>query len=1107
MIELDQYRTLLKLHPNLRDEYSEWEERLRPSSLSEDGMCKGGSVVGFYGHENRALKLPVLSFGQVLRVEPQIADDDDFNLAAWVIHEDGHDIRLVPFGLIRFVAYPTLGGNWTVIAGPPDLETLFTEEPSLGALPPTYKHPSTQFDDFQDPSLSALQQLGRKYGVSALMEPGRVKSILKDLAPEPTWGPSVVSQAVEVGIIGRLLNDTQEYALLRPILIEKLNASGPSEERARWAVDRLAIVTGRYTARELLWYGVNDCSISLYRIRTAQQRAYSAAQTITDYATAYVIDLDDCERLSPELWPLDVPMPPKMDQTHTVEEVPRGLTVVRVRDDGNRLLFSYIFEDDRAAQIAIHSLRAFHSNRRKIAEWACAGCLVSELLPAGHDDGLICCIASACSDDIPVVTGFYGSEDENWPRESLVSALQEIAPEFAGRCRFRTISVSDEQIEEQFSDHLAEGLAPLPLVAGFYRGEIVASDDGDLGSDSLRAIAQSVLQYKEKLEQAANGWAWRYTHSEDYDEPSHIVTTALVETRDDSGGTITSSTGPSFLLEDKNGDLPMAIFGLLTSSQAVAQEIIAALCSELPNVREQLAVIHAAANSSVWQLLVPMTMFEQESVLFKVDSPACEEVDVAAYFWRNSADPSGEFMSMVKGGTERAWEFVSPCMSSVELGRYAEAEYADESLADLARRWQYKEELERWTDGWAWRYIQPSDEKGRIVTTALVETQDDSGGAASTSTAESFLEALKGDALRGARNTIFGLLTKSQAVAQETIAALSSELSEVRAQVAVIHASANSNVWQLLVPVWIEEESVLFKVNSVSDKRGLVGVYFWRNSADPSDELMSVAEGKTEPARKPGMSSAELRLRTYRVSPCMSSEELRRYAEADDADESSAACARTEFWEGRISQAQGDEGWRLPVFCRDQDEWRKLVSEGDLDERDYAVIFIAEWREERFLMNWLWGQLSWCSYLPNEIPVLIAYDDGYVADCAAKSYEPGFRASDWVRRVEEAYGDKSLFTTWQRGAVDDLHGHVLFLERKLPRPADLRVEKEALEKDLRAAGTWSEYHERERPIVEESIRMEAIKRFLDRYQRPAEPVGTYFASCARKFREIFESMY
>jgi len=1108
MIELDRYRTLFKLHPNLRAEYSEWEERLRPSSLSDDGACKRGSVVGFYGHENQALGSPVMSFGQVLQVRSYILDDKDFNQAAWVLHEAGHDIRLVPLGLIRFVAYPTFDGKWNIIYGQPEFATLFTDEPIFGDLLPLGEDSFGIGADFQDPALSALQHLVTKHGMSSLVDAGRVKAIMRDLAPEPRWGPDVISQAVELGIVERLLGESPDYELLRTVFVRKLNDRGPAEDRAQWAIDRLAIVTGRYTARELLWYRVDDCSISLCRIRTAQQQAYSAAETITDYATAYVVDLEDCERLSPELWPLDVPMPPKMVQTHTDEEVPRGLTVVRVRDDGNRLLFSYIFDDDRAAQIAIRSLRAFHSNRRKMAEWARAGCIVTELSPASPDHSLLCRIASACSDDLPVFVGFYGSEDENWPRESLVSALQEIAPEFAGRCRFRTISVSDEQIEEQFSDHLAEGLAPLPLVAGFYRGEIVASDDGDLDSDSLRAIVQSVLQYKEKLEQAADGWAWRYIHSDNYyDEPGHIVTTALVETRDDSGGAITAGTATSFLEAlkvDAWRGVPSTIFGLLTSSQAVAQETIAALCSALPYVRAQVAVIHASSNSSVWQLLVPMTMFKQESVLFKLDSPADESGD-GAYFWRNSADPSGEFMSMAKGGTERAWEFVSPCMSSAELRRYAEAEYADESLASLARWWQYKEEFERGTDGWAWRYIQPSDERGRIVTTALVETRDDSGGAVSTSTAESFLEGLKGDALRGAKNTIFGLLTKSQAVAQETIAALCSALSEVEAQVAVIRASANSSVWQLLVPVWIEEESVLFKLHSVTDECDLVAAYFWRNSADPSDELMSVAEGKTEPARKPGMSSAELRLRTYRVSPCMSSEELRRYAEADDADESLAACARTEFWEGRISQAQGDEGWRLPVFCRDQDEWRKLVSEGDLDERDYAVIFIAEWREERFLMKWLWGQLSWCSYLPNEIPVLIAYDDGYVADCAAKSYEPGFRASDWVRRVEEAYGDKSLFTTWQRGAVDDLHGHVLFLEKKLPRPADLRVEKEALEKDLLAAGTWSEYHERERPIVEESIRMEAIKRFLDRYQCPAESVGAYFARCVPKFRAALES--
>jgi len=213
---------------------------------------------------------------------------------------------------------------------------------------------------------------------------------------------------------------------------------------------------------------------------------------------------------------------------------------------------------------------------------------------------------------------------------------------------------------------------------------------------------------------------------------------------------------------------------------------------------------------------------------------------------------------------------------------------------------------------------------------------------------------------------------------------------------------------------------------------------------------------------------------------------------------------KTLSWEERISQAQGDEGWRLPLFCGDEDEWRTLASDGDLDESDYAVMFIAE-QDRESLMGWLSEKLALYRYHPSALPVVIAYDDGYIAECAAKSYAPGVRATDWDWQLDTAYGSTSPFRTWQRGTLWELQELVHLLEKHLPRPADLRAEKENWEKELRAAGTWGEYNLQKHPAVEDLMRTKAIKRYLDRRQRPAKPVGAYFARCVPKFRAALES--
>lgn len=650
-VQFNRYRSLLSIHSELRDRYTSWEEQLMASDV-----CRPGALVGFWGHEThfRVPTVPVLWFGHVLTTlgydknvdqgEPPRIDGIAVNWAARVLLEGGHDIRLVPFGFITFLAIPMLDGKWH-IAVRPEFETLFTSEPSFGSLPSWAVHTFDPASDFQDPALSSLQHLAMIHGREALADARRVKAIMRDLAPEPPWCASVMAQAVELGIFERLMNQSVDYPLIRPTLIAKLHENGPTAERAQWAVDRLAVLAGKYTARELFWdwedpiigWQIQD-DADFWAFRRQSQKAYSAAEPVDDCMTAYLITLETCKRDFPGRWPMDVPTPTEVDPSSIHEDVSE-FAVVRVRDNTHRLLFSYLFQNEEAALIAIHSLRAFHSNWHKLLEWA----------------------RSECS--------------------------TELSP----------------------------------------------------------------------------------------------------------------------------------------------------------------------------------------------DGPPSEE-------------PAG----IAEHG--------------MSLAAYAEEELHARHEPDLARR----------------------------------------------------TEAM--------------------------------------------------------------------------------------NSA--KEETLS--------------------------------------------------------WDERIAQAQGNEGWRLPLFCRDENEWRKLASEADLDESDYAVMFIAE-RDEGSLLAWLSEKLALYRYHPSELPVVIAYDDGYIADCAAKSYEPGFHAGDWVERVEAAYNAASPFRTWQGGTLWNLQRLVILLEKRLPRAVDLRAERELWEKELRAAGTWQEYNLQKHKTIKDWLKINAVKRLLDRKRRPAESVGVYFARCTPKLRAALEA--
>jgi hypothetical protein len=713
MIELDRYRRLFSLHRWLRDDYGRWEQQLNSSNV-----CNPGAIVGFWGHETDSPPIPVLWFGHILRTDyigkPDTrmplqnsntgADESDhcriagvdIRTAVWILLESGHDIRLVPLGCIAFVAVPMFDGKWHV-AVRPEFESLFSKEPSFGSLPRWAYRTLDPASDFQDPALSALHQFVSKYGISSLSDASRVKAIIRDLAPAPSWCAPVIAQAIELGIVERLRDENQAYSLLRPILVRRLHDYGPAEERAEWAIDRLAIVTGRYTAREMLWYKLNNCSIGIYKIRAGTQQTYSAAEVINGYATAHVVDLVDCERLEPGLWPVDVPLPPGMDEATKDEEFQDGLTAVRVRDDANRLLFTWLFENDQAAHLAIRSLRTFHTNRCRLTDWVRD--IVTELSPRGDDRFLIDSIAAACSDDIPVVIGFYPRDNEKL-HAMLIATLRELAPRFADRCRFRAMAASREQIEEQLLEDQADDSVHLPFIGGFYRGELIDSNNGNLGLDSLCETVEAVLRRKETLDRTAHGSAWRCIQPDG--DPKRIVTTAFGKTWDDLGLTddeVTARINDERLTENEVtaliNDLKaealagkwQSIIGLLTHSPTVAQETIAALCLTLSEVKEQVAVILAPADGIVWQRLVPTPLLHSHSVLFKLSSWYDEDERDAdgVLFCDRSTESGGEFISTLRGETEVPWEFVSPCTSSEQLRHCAEYEYVDKSAAALAR--------------------------------------------------------------------------------------------------------------------------------------------------------------------------------------------------------------------------------------------------------------------------------------------------------------------------------------------------------------------------------------------------------------------------------------
>lgn len=393
----ERYRRVLDRHFELRENYAK-----REAEVFGVINIPSGSLVGFYGHENSELNTPALSFGHLIDGPFPVIDDDDddgdggscpFTQVAYILHESGREICVVPIGLIYYVAYPDfITGLWHIYRESPQFDCLahlFSEETFSDAFTELVLLCKIAEHDYEDSHLSAFHKLIAKYGKSVLTDAPRIKGILLDLAPEPKWGVSVLVQAIELGIVERLIsNAAQPYSLLKTALAKRLHDAGPSLDRAEWAIDKWAVVTGCVTQPEMHpfnssrtkeelnsavkgdeWFTFEKYQAKRLGMPLAEylqrkkahrdgpQSLCSFAEDITPYLNAYIV-LSDEEDIFGDV--------PHWEDDAGVE-IKNG-AIVRVRDHGGRLMFSYGFVDENSARRVISTLKTFHSNRSKLVQ-------------------------------------------------------------------------------------------------------------------------------------------------------------------------------------------------------------------------------------------------------------------------------------------------------------------------------------------------------------------------------------------------------------------------------------------------------------------------------------------------------------------------------------------------------------------------------------------------------------------------------------------------------------------------------------------------------------------------------------------------------------------
>lgn len=533
---LTKYYDVLARHPQLRDEYAEHEAAV----FTALGLMRG-ALVGFYGHENAKRESLTLSFGHVIRTGSIIDASGPFRQLAEILYEEGNEIRCVPLGLIHYIAFPNATGVWNIYNEESDLDQLFSEKPFFGAVTPVKDDFAIVDDDFADPYLSALGRLVKNFGQRILLDPDRVRGMLQDLAPEPKWCVTALVQAIQLGIVERLMLSSElPFELISGALIKQLCDAGPSEDRAKWAVSKWAVATGRMSQTELVWR--NIFSRTLEQLDPAEyegfevidgkryekitfeahegrrlgkplaeylerkkahylgpQSRYSVVEAVTRYLNAYVVLPEETDIFD------DVP---HWADANGVEI--RNRTIVRVRDVAGRLMFSYGFIDQDAAGRALSALKTFHQNRSNIIGWARSKALVTERDLDEGEQGLRNFLAEIALSDIPVVIGFYDPTDTTWPRADVVALLQEAAPEFAGKCRFHVAKADLETLRPEYQGRYPNAFVALPSFAAFVRGALVAFDeDQEIGGDTVRSVARKALEFANEIKDTAACWLLR----------------------------------------------------------------------------------------------------------------------------------------------------------------------------------------------------------------------------------------------------------------------------------------------------------------------------------------------------------------------------------------------------------------------------------------------------------------------------------------------------------------------------------------------------------------------------------------------------------------------